>query len=37
MREHLQREGEGDYVATFSLRFLNGTASWERGGDLTTY
>ena len=33
----IQREGESAYVVTFSLHSLTTTASWERGGDLTTY
>ena len=31
------REGDGDYVVIFSLSSLTSTASWERGGVLTTY
>ena len=37
MRQQLQREGEVAYVVTFSLSSLTSTASWERGGVLTTY
>ena len=37
MNQQLQREREGAYVVTFSLCSLTTTASWERGGDLTTY
>ena len=37
MNQQLQREGEGAYVVTFSLSSLTSTASWERGGVLTTY
>ena len=35
--QQLQRGGEGAYVVTFSLFSLITIASWERGGDLTTY
>ena len=37
MSQRLQREGEDAYVVTFALSYLTRTASWERGGDLTTY
>ena len=35
--KNLQRAGEVSYIVTFSLYSLTTTASWERGGDLTTY
>ena len=33
----MQRGIEGAYVVTYSLYSLITIASWERGGDLTTY